>query len=184
MKDARERPGLDVQWLLERLPHAERAWARMRRYLDRLWLVRGDGLYTTDGKIGQYLEMARRIGWKRVVLMVDYTQRVPPRADLSPLPLNASERIDLVMRALKGYALAYHIPIVGIAAADEDGLRRERVHLENLWGGAMVQYEPDVALILNRDALDAESGARYVRLSIEKNRGGPSEVEFRHYLHG
>lgn len=181
---ARAGPGLDVQWLLERLPHAERAWHKLRRYLDRLWLVKGDGLYTTDDKLGAYLAMARQLGWERIILFVDYIQRLPVRPDFSTIPLSAGERIDLGMRALKGYALSYHLPIVGVAAADEAGLRRERVHFENLWGGALVQYTPDAAVIINRDSPDAATGARRVRLAIEKNRNGPSEVEFRHALHG
>jgi hypothetical protein len=32
--------------------------------------------------------------------------------------------------------------------------------------------------------MDGETGERTVRLAIEKNRSGPSEVEFRHRLHG
>jgi replicative DNA helicase len=175
---------LDLQYLLERLPGAARAWERLQAYQDRLWLIKGDGLFTTDDKIGQYIELARAYGRKRILVVVDYAQRVPIRPELLHAGLDESRRIDLVMRALKGYAMKYHIPIVGVAAADEEGIRRERVHFENLWGGAMVQYEPDVALILNRDTLDLGDQTRYVRVAIEKNRHGPSELEFRHQLHG
>ena len=51
-------------------------------------------------------------------------------------------------------------------------------------GPATVQYEPDVCLILNRDTLDDANGERWVRVAIEKNRHGPSEVEYRHRLYG
>ena len=98
--------------------------------------------------------------------------------------LTETQRIDRVMRALKGIALRHGVPVVAVAAADAAGLRRGRVHVEDLWGPATVQYEPDVALILNRDEGNGEGGERRVRVSMEKNRHGPSEVEFRHRLYG
>jgi hypothetical protein len=58
------------------------------------------------------------------------------------------------------------------------------VHLEDLWGPSTVQYEPDVAILLNRDSLGDDGDIRCVRVSVEKNRNGPSEEEFRHRLHG
>jgi hypothetical protein len=48
-------------------------------------------------------------------------------------------------------------------------------------------YEPDVGLVLNNEHLEpmGEGGrARAVRLGIEKNRHGPSEIEWRHHLYG
>jgi hypothetical protein len=91
----------------------------------------------------------------------------------------------MIMKALKGTALRHHVPVVAVAAADEEAVRQQRVHLENLWGPSLVQYQPDVALILNRGGLVGEGErSKPVRLSIEKNRGGPSEVEMEHMLHG
>lgn len=175
---------LDLQWVIERLPGAERAWYRMRDYLKRLWLVQGDGLDTTVARLQDYVRMAQLMGFPRVVLIVDYAQRVPVRALEAGLDLTELQRIDLVMRGLKGIGLKLGVPVLAVAAADAEGLRQQRIHVENLWGPSTVQYEPDVALILNRDRLDGESGQRTVRLAIEKNRSGPSEVEFRHQLHG
>ena len=179
-----ERQGLGLQWLLENVPGIERAWTRLRRYLARLWLVRGDGLETTDDRLAEYIRMAQLLGFQRVVLIVDYAQRVPLRPRLNSGHLDELQRIDLVMRSLKNIAQQFGIPVVAVAAADADGLRQQRVHFENLWGTATIQYEPDVALIINRDVVDTEGGVRMVRLAIEKNRSGPSELEFRHQLYG
>ena len=48
-------------------------------------------------------------------------------------------------------------------------------------------YEPDGGWVLNQEDL-APAGdggkARTIRLAIEKNRHGPSEVEWRHHLYG
>ena len=175
---------LDLQWVLEQLPGAESAWYRMRDYLRNLWLVRGDGLDTTLARLEDYVHMAFLLGFRRVVLIVDYAQRVPVRA-LEAGQLTEMQRIDLVMRGLKGIGLKLGVPVLAVAAADAEGLRKQRIHVENLWGPSTVQYEPDVALILNRERFDGqEGGARTVRLAIEKNRSGPSEVEFSHRLHG
>jgi hypothetical protein len=58
-----------------------------------------------------------------------------------------------------------------------------RVHLENLWGNATIQYKPDVAWIGNRDS-DIGDRTRSVRWAVEKNRRGPSDLEFRHAYYG
>jgi RecA/RadA recombinase len=178
------RPGLQLEQLLSWLPGLEPAWYRLREYLWRLWLVQGDGVETTDFRLNEYVRLARAEGFARVVLYVDYAQRVPLRAVVGQGPLSDSERIDRVLRGLKSLALRQQAPVVAASAADAAGLRRGRVHLEDLWGPATVQYEPDVAVLLNRESFDAEDGVRRVRLSVEKNRHGPSEVEFRHRLHG
>jgi replicative DNA helicase len=97
--------------------------------------------------------------------------------------LTELQRIDQVMRGLKGIAMKLGVPVMAVAAADEAALRRQRVHFEDLWGPATVQYEPDVAIVLNRDAASVEE-QRTVRIAIEKNRHGPSDVEFQHVLAG
>jgi len=73
--------------------------------------------------------------------------------------------------------------VVAVGVSDDEGLRRGRVHLENLWGNAIMQYEPDIAIIGNRDGWD-EEGTPVVRWALEKNRRGVSNLEFRHIYHG
>jgi hypothetical protein len=182
MPEARQR--LDMDWLLANVPGVDRAWYRMREDLWRLWLVGGDGLETTLQVLHEYVRMAQNVGFTRVMLIVDYAQRVPLPPRAGGADFSEEQRIDLVMRGLKGIAMKLGVPVMAVAAADEAALRRQRVHFEDLWGPATVQYEPDVAIILNRDALAEESGERWVRIAVEKNRHGPSEAEFRHRLLG
>jgi replicative DNA helicase len=184
VRDSMESGRLDLGWILNRIPAAERAWFRMRDYLERMWLVYGDGLEATIDYLYEYVRMAQRMGHHRVMLIVDYAQRVPIRSSVGYLELNEMQRIGLIMRGLKGIAMSLGVPVLAVAAADAEGLRQQRIHFENLWGPATVQYEPDIALIMNRDTLEDESGGRWVRLAVEKNRHGPSEVEFRHRLYG
>lgn len=171
-------------WLLNHVPGAQSAWHEMSKYLEGLWLVLGDGLKTTVDVLGSYVQLALERGYRDVVLFVDYLQIVPVRPSATGEQYGDLQRISLVMKSLKTTALQYHVPVIAVAAADEEALRQQRVHLENLWGSALVQYQPDVALILNRGSLAGKEGDRFVRLAIEKNRSGPSEVEMEVVLHG
>lgn len=176
----------NVDWLADKLPALGQAWqARMSNYMEQLWLVKGDGIHTTLDRLERYVQMAEARGYRRIVLIVDYAQRIPfHSAGLSSIELTENQRIDLVMRGLKGLALNLQLPVIAVAAADAEGLRRQRIHVENLWGPSTVQYEPDTVIIMNRDELDTATSRKMVRVAIEKNRSGPSEIEFRHQLHG
>lgn len=175
----RER-AIDMQVVLRALPGAMDAWQRLSKYHRRLWLIQGDGLETHDGAIEEYVRMAELEGAGRIVLYVDYAQRVPLRPLLGMPHVTTEERIDLTIRGLKNIACDHGIPVVAVAAADAEALRGQRVHVENLWGPATVAYEPDICLILNPDTRDDPDGERWVRIAVEKNRSGPSELEWRH----
>jgi len=116
-----------------------------------------------------------------MVLFVDYVQRIPVPPQHGRL-LETHERIEFALRALKGIAMTHMIPVVGVSAADAEGLRGGRIHLENMWGNATMQYEPDGALVLNKD--HTENGVEQVRLAIEKSRRGESEIEMRYPFKG
>ena len=47
-----------------------------------------------------------------------------------------------------------------------------------------MQYEPDTALIINKDEIEERAGARRIRIAIEKSRHGQSDIEFFHELYG
>lgn len=173
--------------VLSRLPNGVRAWARLSGRMHNIWLVSGDGLNTDLEALIRYIELAvRHYARRRIVLFVDYVQRVPV-IDTSRA-VQAEERIERVLAGLKGLAMRVSsedavLSVVAVGAADGEGLRRGRVHLENLWGNAIMQYEPDIALIGNRDGWDRD-GVPVVRWAVEKNRRGRSNLEFRHRYHG
>jgi hypothetical protein len=173
--------------MLSRLPNGVRAWARLSGRMHNIWLVSGDGLNTDLEALSKYIELAvKHYKRTRIVLFVDYVQRVPV-IDTSRA-LEAEERIERVLAGLKGLAMRVSsedavLSVVAVGAVDDEGLRRGRVHLEDLWGNAIMQYEPDVALIGNRDGWDGD-GVPIVRWAVEKNRRGRSNLEFRHRYHG
>jgi len=176
----------DLSTMLLRLPRsALLGWRKMEKYLDALYLYRGDSVYTSPEAIDKMVVVLQRKGLCPVVI-VDYAQRVPPPAELAGL--GREQHIDYVVRSLKALAMRRGVPVVAVGAVDEQAVRRRGpVHLEDLWGPVTMTYEPDGGWVLNHDQLEpaGEDGrARLVRLAIEKNRHGPSEVEWRHLLYG
>jgi len=170
-----------IDELVNEIPKGQEIWALLSEAFRYIWLIKGDPVYTNPAAIDAYVEMAKQEGYGNIVLYVDYLQRVPVPPQHG-VWLNTEQRIEHVARALKGIAMRHPIPVVAVAAADADGLRGGRIHLENLWGNATMQYEPDAAIILNVDRSD--NGVEVVRASIEKNRRGRSEVEYRHHFWG
>ena len=173
--------------VLARLDGGTQAWANLSAKMRNIWLVTGDGLNTDMDAITRYIDLAAmHYEKKRIVLFVDYVQRVPVISNARALV--AEERIEMVLAGLKGLAMrktseGIVLSVVAIGAADEQGLRQGRVHFENLWGNAIMQYEPDDAVIGNRDGW-AEDEEPVVRWAVEKNRRGISNKEFRHKYHG
>ncbi|MDF1500759.1 MAG: DnaB-like helicase C-terminal domain-containing protein [Anaerolineales bacterium] len=173
--------------ILGSLPDGVKAWADLSGKMRNIWLATGDGLNTDLEAIGKYIDLAAgSYDRRRIVLFVDYVQRVPV-IDASRA-LEAKERTERVLAGLKGLAMrktaeGMVLAVVAVGASDDEGLRQGRVHLENLWGNAIMQYEPDIAIIGNRDGW-GEDGTPIVRWGLEKNRRGVSNLEFRHKYHG
>jgi replicative DNA helicase len=160
-------------------------WRQMEKYLDTLYLYRGDPIYTSPEAIDKAVVVLQRQGLHPVVI-VDYAQRVPPPPELAGL--GRELHIDYIVRSLKALAMRRGIPVVAVGAVDDQALRRRGpVHLEDLWGPVTMTYEPDGGWVINQEDLEpaGDGGrARTVRLAIEKNRHGPSEVEWKHHLYG
>jgi len=172
-------PGLEA--LLETFHTAKEAWSRIVQYWERLYLSKGHPVKTTLNVLDTYLSRLQS-QYTTVVLFVDYLQKIPvfsPGIELTP-----ERQIRTVTEGLKNLALAHRVPIVAVAAADREGLKGGRVRFEDLWGGSSVNYEPDVAVMLNPAHEEEEKSKNEVIFSIEKNRLGPTSVECRYLLRG
>ena len=172
-------PGLEA--LLETFHTAKEAWSRIVQYWERLYLSKGHPVKTTLNVLDTYLTRLRS-QYATVVLFVDYLQKIPvfsPGIELTP-----ERQIRTVTEGLKNLALAHCVPIVAVAAADAEGLKGGRVRFEDLWGGSSVNYEPDVAVMLNPAQQAKDRYGSNVTFSIEKNRLGPTQVEFHSLLRG
>lgn len=164
-----------LQAVLKSSPAAHQAWAQLVRYWERLALVKGHPFKTTLAVLDNYLSFLRASG-ERAVLFVDYLQKIP----LIGLgtELTAERQIRIVTEGLKNLAMEHGVPIVAVAASDSAGLKGGQVRFEDLWGGSSIQYEPDVAILLNRGTDDQ------VIFSIDKNRLGPTYRSFQMHLDG
>lgn len=165
----------NLQMLLDTSPSAREAWSRLVMYWERLFLVKGHPTKTTLHVLEMYLTHLQARS-ERVVLFVDYLQKVP--VPYSGVELSPEKQIRHVTEGLKNLALAHRVPIVAIAASDTEGLKNERVRFQDLWGGSSVQYEPDVAVLLNRGT------GNEIVLSVEKNRMGAAGVQKKLRLDG
>ena len=121
-------------------------------------------------------------------VFVDYLQKIRagrPDAD-------EAERITAAAEGLKELALRHDAAVVAIVAADVGATPSGRLRMKHLRGAGMISYESDVVLMLNDkmdavskvhlafDSLQAEAAHSQVVLSIEKNRGGPSDLHMEH----
>lgn len=176
--------GLDK--VLYRLPKAREAYARINQYWEYLYLVKGDPRKTTPEVFDKYVEFVKEEGClDSVVLFVDYLQKVPVMPHLH----ESKDPVQVVVEELKNLALSRRIPIVAVAAGDKEGLRRDRLRFEDLWGNSSINYEPDVAIMLNPTWRENAAARRknrepQVLFSIEKNRLGPTWIEFLFTLYG
>ncbi len=172
---------LGLESLLTTVPAAKDAWSRITQYWEGLYLIKGHPIKTTLNVLDTYLTRLKS-QFATVVLFVDYLQKVPvfsPGMELTP-----ERQIRTVTEGLKNLALEHGVPIVAVAASDAEGLKGGRVYFEYLWGGSSVNYEPDVALMLNPAQSEVKSGETKIIFSLEKNRLGRTGVEFNHSLQG
>lgn len=173
--------------LLSRLPNGVIAWNRLARIQRNIWIIQGDGSITTPDVLAAYVEMAKQYAEsRRILLIVDYLQRVPVLG--LHRNLSTEERVEYIFHYLKAMSLrcqdeGWVVPVLGVAAIEAEALRSGRVHMESIIGGAITAYEPDVALIMNKDDRDPD-GNPVVRWAIEKNRHGPSDLEWKHKFFG
>lgn len=164
IREVMEQDNSNLEVLLHRSASARQAWSRFTAYWERLYLIKGHPSKTTLNVLDLYLTHLKARS-ERVVLFADYLQKVSVPfmgVDLSP-----ERQICIVTEGLKNLAMAHHVPIVAVAASDAEGLKSGHVRFQDLWGGASVQYEPDVAVMLNRGENDR------VVFTVDKNRMGP-----------
>lgn len=176
--------GLDK--ILHRLPKARQAYERINNYWEYLYLVKGDPYKTTPEVFEKFIEYVKTEGrLDSVVLIVDYLQKVPVMAHL----YENKNPVQVVVEELKNLALRQHIPVIAVAAGDTEGLRHDRLRFEDLWGNSSINYEPDLAIMLNPMWRESSATRRRHRepkvlFSIEKNRLGPTWIEFLFKLWG
>ncbi len=184
--------GGSLQTILREHPKTSMALARLSRYADRLIMVKASPAVTTLRAIREMATRLVEATGGNLTIFVDYLQKVaihPERAN------DENDKVTIVVEGLKDMALALNVPVVAIVAADRDGLKAKRLHLFHLRGSSALDYECDIAVIMNNkyhilakdhvafNPYQAKQFRDWVVFTIEKNRAGRAmmDMEFQLY---
>jgi len=176
--------------ILSQHPKTAKAMETINRYADRLILMKASPAVTTLNSIREMTRQIAEATGGKLVLFIDYLQKVaiyPERA------ADENDKVTIIIEGLKDIAMTYNIPVVSIVAADREGLRSKRMHLYHLRGSSALDYECDIAVIMNNkfhilskdhvsfNPYKSESFRDWVVFTLEKNRAGRAmiDVEFR-----
>ncbi len=173
-------------------PRLKPAIERIARYGSNLFLLRGSASSSTIENLRELIDMhRRRSGERRLVMIVDYLQKVPQ----IPEPPSESEKVTYVVNGLKDIALTEKIPTIAIVAADKEGLKAARLRNHHLRGSSAINYEADMILILNEkyqivakvniefNPYQAQRFRDWIIASVEKNRSGVDNVDVEYHKH-
>jgi len=173
-------------------PRLRPSLERLARYGHNLFLMRGSATSTTVDNLRALIQQHReRSGDRRLVVFVDYLQKVPQ----IPEPSTESEKVTYVVNGLKDIALTEHVPVIAIVAADKEGLKATRLRNYHLRGSSAINYEADVILILNEkyqivakvniefNPYQAQRFRDWVIVSVEKNRAGQDNIDLEYEKH-
>jgi replicative DNA helicase len=175
--------------ILIKNPKTAPAIQKINRYADRLILMKASPAVTTLSGIRDMIRrMAEATGGKLAVF-VDYLQKIaiyPERA------ANEAEKVTIIVEGLKDIAMTLNVPVLAIVAAEREGLKARRLHMFHLRGSSALDYECDIAIIMNNkfqilskdhiayNPYKSEAYRDWVVFTIEKNRAGRAmiDVEF------
>jgi replicative DNA helicase len=173
-------------------PRLRSAIERIARYGNNLYLLRGSQSASTVDNLRELIDVHRRkSGERRMVLIVDYLQKVPQ----VPEPPSESEKVTFVVNGLKDIALTEKVPTIAIVAADKEGLKAARLRNHHLRGSSAINYEADVILLLNEkyqivakvniefNPYQAQRFRDWIVASIEKNRSGADNIDVEYHKH-
>lgn len=184
--------GGSLQSILRENAKTSMALARMNRYADRLILVKASPAVTTLRAIREMTARLVDATGGNVTVFIDYLQKVaihPERAT------DEAEKVTIVVEGLKDLALALGVPVWSIVAADREGLKANRLHLFHLRGSSALDYECDIAIIMNNkyhilskehiafNPYQARQFRDWVVFTIEKNRAGRAMQDMEFQLH-
>ena len=181
---------VSLQNILRENPKTSMPLARVGRYADRMILVKASPAVTTLRAIREMTSRLVDATGGNVTVFVDYLQKVaihPERAS------DEAEKVTIVVEGLKDIALALGVPVFAIVAADRDGLQSKRIHLYHMRGSSALDYECDIAVMMNNkysilskevisfNPYQAKQWREWVVFTIEKNRAGRAfqDMEFR-----
>ncbi len=185
-------PG-SLQAILKENPRTAPALARMARYADRMILVKASPAVTTLKAIKEMTARLCDATGGNVTVFVDYLQKI---AVYPERPRDENDKVTIIVEGLKDIALSLDVPVWSIVAADREGLKSKRIHLFHLRGSSALDYESDIAIIMNNkyhilskdhvafNPYTAKQFRDWVVFTVEKNRAGRAMQDMEFQLHG
>ncbi len=182
-----------LQSILRENPKTAPSLARMVRYADRMILVKASPAVTTLRAIKEMTARLCDATGGNVVLFVDYLQKVAVHPER---PRDENDKVTIIVEGLKDIALSLDVPVFSIVAADREGLKSKRIHLFHLRGSSALDYESDIAIVMNNkyqimskehvafNPYTAKQYRDWVVWTIEKNRAGRAMQYMEFQLHG
>ena len=189
----RDGGGGSLQQILRDNPKTAPALMRMAQYADRLILLKASPAVTTLRAIKEMTARLCDATNGNVTLFVDYLQKVAVHPER---PRDENDKVTMIVEGLKDVALSLDVPVWSIVAADRDGLKSKRIHLFHLRGSSALDYESDIAVIMNNkyqilskdhvtfNPYTARQFRDWVVFTVEKNRAGRSMQDMEFQLHG
>jgi replicative DNA helicase len=186
------RSGGSLQNILRENPRTSMALARLGKYADRLIMVKASPAVTTLTTIREMTARLADATGGNISVFVDYLQKVaihPERAN------DENDKVTIVVEGLKDIALSLSVPVWAIVASDREGLKAKRLHLHHLRGSSALDYECDIAVIMNNkyqimakdhvafNPYATKQFRDWVVFTIEKNRAGRAMVDMEFQMH-
>jgi len=179
--------------ILRENPRTSQALARLARYSDRMIIVKASPSVTTLHAIKEMTARLCDATGGNVTVFVDYLQKVAVHPER---PRDENDKVTMIVEGLKDVALSLDVPVWSIVAADREGLKSKRIHLYHLRGSSALDYESDIAIIMNNkyqimtkdhvafNPYTAKQFRDWVVWTIEKNRAGKAMLDIEFQLHG
>ncbi|MEO8393505.1 MAG: DnaB-like helicase C-terminal domain-containing protein, partial [Chloroflexota bacterium] len=182
-----------LQAILRDNPKTSPSLGRLLRYADRMILVKASPAVTTLRAIKEMTARLCDATGGNVVLFVDYLQKIAVHPER---PRDENDKVTIIVEGLKDIAMSLDVPVFSIVAADREGLKSKRIHLFHLRGSSALDYESDIAIIMNNkyqimskdhvafNPYTAKQFRDWVVWTVEKNRAGRAMQDMEFQLHG
>lgn len=182
-----------LQAILRENPKTAPALARMVRYSDRMILVKASPAVTTLRVIKEMTARLCDATGGNVTVFIDYLQKIAVHPER---PRDENDKVTIIVEGLKDIAMTLDVPVWSIVAADREGLKSPRLHLFHLRGSSALDYESDIAIIMNNkyhimskdhvafNPYNAKQYRDWVVFTVEKNRAGRAMQDMEFQLHG
>ncbi len=189
----RDGGGGSLQAILRDNPRTASALARMQRYADRLILLKASPSVTNLNAIREMTARLCEATGGNVTVFVDYLQKVAVHPER---PRDENDKVTIIVEGLKDIALTLDVPVWSIVASDREGLKSKRIHLFHLRGSSALDYESDIAIIMNNkyqilakdhvtfNPYTAKQFRNWVVFTVEKNRAGRAMLDMEFEIHG